>query len=357
MMKLRSLSCLAMGLVTALAQPAVLAADNQVNQSKLNNTEAGSGFGHAYLGVKAGYSSFADSCYAHYSDCDNDQLAYGIWAGYQFTPWLALELDAQDYGKYRATYESRLINADIKGYAASFKLSQPVSENTEAYLRLGGVYMDVERGAPFSVANDSGWRPVGAIGLAFQLTSSLTLRTEYQYINDVGGSDNHYTSLGLSYRFGQQKKPHAAMATSQPERGGVEPFNGQTVAVNALPEYATAEVFDMNYVPEPLLFAFDSASLTAASKQELKRVAEFKKQYPDSVVWLMGYTDKQGPSAYNLKLSQQRALSAARYLVELGVRNIRVKGKGEVMSSSPMSSPKDRKVVVILADDNPPGNW
>ena len=57
MMKLRSLSCLAVGLVTALAQPAVLAAANQVNQSKLNNTEAGCGFGHAYLGVKAGYST------------------------------------------------------------------------------------------------------------------------------------------------------------------------------------------------------------------------------------------------------------------------------------------------------------
>ncbi|MEL4474310.1 hypothetical protein [Shewanella algae] len=56
-MKLRSLSCLVMGLITALVQPAVLAADNQVNLSKLNNTEAGSGFGHAYLGVKAGYST------------------------------------------------------------------------------------------------------------------------------------------------------------------------------------------------------------------------------------------------------------------------------------------------------------
>ena len=77
----------------------------------------------------------------------------------------------------------------------------------------------------------------------------------------------------------------------------------------------------------PVLFAFDSATLTKAGQDALDGyVTELKNG--DQVVTVAGYTDSTGPEEYNLDLSKRRAAAAKAYLVKKGVPANRLETKG-----------------------------
>ena len=78
----------------------------------------------------------------------------------------------------------------------------------------------------------------------------------------------------------------------------------------------------------PAHFAFDSAALDQADKNNLMKVAEWMKQNPTEKVQISGYTDSTGPAAYNMTLSQERANNAAAYLKSLGISADRITTRG-----------------------------
>ena len=78
----------------------------------------------------------------------------------------------------------------------------------------------------------------------------------------------------------------------------------------------------------PAHFAFDSAVLDRADKDNLTKVADWMKKNPNEKVRISGYTDSTGPEAYNMKLSQERAQNAARYLESLGIAANRITTRG-----------------------------
>jgi outer membrane protein OmpA-like peptidoglycan-associated protein len=80
-----------------------------------------------------------------------------------------------------------------------------------------------------------------------------------------------------------------------------------------------------------ILFDFDSSKLSAASQDNISKLAETLKKYEDTNILVEGHTDSQGPENYNQKLSEERAKSVADALTNLGIRNIRIKeiGYGE----------------------------
>lgn len=76
-------------------------------------------------------------------------------------------------------------------------------------------------------------------------------------------------------------------------------------------------------------FAFDSAELTAAGRAELD--AWLARTPRGTQVVVTGHADRLGPAPYNLKLSQRRAETVRRYLIERGwdARDIQIVAKGE----------------------------
>jgi OmpA-OmpF porin, OOP family len=82
------------------------------------------------------------------------------------------------------------------------------------------------------------------------------------------------------------------------------------------------------YVLRGVTFEFDSDRLTAQGKDTLKTIAEALHTYPELKFELNGHTCWIGSAAYNQGLSQRRARSAARHLVELGIRGDRMKPQG-----------------------------
>ena len=91
----------------------------------------------------------------------------------------------------------------------------------------------------------------------------------------------------------------------------------------------------------PVLFEFDRAVITVLGKQDLDKVVQIMKDNPNVNVQLVGYADALGPEHYNMKLSENRAVAALRYLVSNGIDASRLQatGKGETDFIAPNTRP------------------
>jgi len=125
-----------------------------------------------------------------------------------------------------------------------------------------------------------------------------------------------------------------------------------------------------NYYVEPLrideeklqkkfivaLFESGKSELNEASKENLKRIAEYLKKNPDKKIGLIGHTDTRGSEALNLTLSKKRAKAVYDMLVKLGVNKkqiVQVEGKGEKEPIYPSETEEyqfreNRRVELIL---------
>jgi OOP family OmpA-OmpF porin len=102
---------------------------------------------------------------------------------------------------------------------------------------------------------------------------------------------------------------------------------------------------------------FDTAKAIVKDKyyDEVKRVADFMKQHPDSTAAIEGYTDNVGKAAYNQKLSENRANSVRQYLIDkFGIDGSRLiaAGYGEnkpiASNSTEEGRQKNRRVEAVL---------
>ncbi|PTU32501.1 OmpA family protein [Stenotrophobium rhamnosiphilum] len=83
-----------------------------------------------------------------------------------------------------------------------------------------------------------------------------------------------------------------------------------------------------NFILKGVKFEFDSDRLTAAAKEILNQVAETLKAYPEVNVEVQGHTDYIGTDAYNLGLSEKRAIAVKVYLGGKGVQTQRLSPVG-----------------------------
>ncbi len=103
-------------------------------------------------------------------------------------------------------------------------------------------------------------------------------------------------------------------------------------------------------ISSDVLFDFDSAELRDKAKEKLSEIADFIKKYGAKEVLIEGHTDSKGSEKYNLKLSEKRAASVKKWLIENGNVNpyiIKTVGYGESRPIAPNTN-KD-------GSDNPQG--
>ena len=107
-------------------------------------------------------------------------------------------------------------------------------------------------------------------------------------------------------------------------------------------------------LPNDILFAVDSATLTGQLQADLLTVAASLNNFPNTRVTVEGHTDNTGSAAHNLDLSQRRAQSVASVLLSGGVAASRIAtiGRGE---DQPVASNLDaagralnRRVEIII---------
>lgn len=111
---------------------------------------------------------------------------------------------------------------------------------------------------------------------------------------------------------------------------------------------------------EGVSFEYNSDRLTPASRPILDRVAAGLREHARLRIEVQGHTDGKGSAAYNLGLSQRRALAVRDYLVAQGVPSEELVAKG-YGKTQPIASnataegrAKNRRVVLVVLD-NPGG--
>ncbi|WP_112309175.1 OmpA family protein [Pseudogemmobacter bohemicus] len=111
-------------------------------------------------------------------------------------------------------------------------------------------------------------------------------------------------------------------------------------------------------MPQDLLFATDSATLSGSLQGDLRAVAQSLIRYPNSQIQIIGHTDSTGAAAYNLDLSQRRANSVAAVLRNNSVPAGRISamGRGEdvpvASNLTPEGRAQNRRVEIYIRPTN-----
>ncbi|WP_410951041.1 OmpA family protein [Pseudomonas sp. S1(2024)] len=72
-------------------------------------------------------------------------------------------------------------------------------------------------------------------------------------------------------------------------------------------------------MPGNVTFKTNSSDIASNFYSPLNQVSASLKQYDQTTVSVVGYTDNTGPRQYNMNLSQQRAQNVAQYIISQGV--------------------------------------
>ena len=80
-----------------------------------------------------------------------------------------------------------------------------------------------------------------------------------------------------------------------------------------------------------VLFDYDKADLTEATRAVLQKNAEWMRRWASTKVQVEGHADSRGTTEYNLALGERRAAAVKDYLVSLGIAadRISIVSKGE----------------------------
>jgi outer membrane protein OmpA-like peptidoglycan-associated protein len=116
---------------------------------------------------------------------------------------------------------------------------------------------------------------------------------------------------------------------------------------------------DAIVINDKILFEFDKAVIQAASFELMDEITQVVKDNPRiKKISIEGHTDDDGKASYNKKLSQKRADSVMKYLVEHGVDAARLTavGHGEdipmVPNDTDENKEKNRRVEFLIVEQD-----
>ncbi|MCM8771924.1 MAG: peptidoglycan-associated lipoprotein Pal [Candidatus Omnitrophica bacterium] len=89
-----------------------------------------------------------------------------------------------------------------------------------------------------------------------------------------------------------------------------------------------------------IYFDFDKYDIRPDAEEVLKKIGDYLLKNPDIKILIEGHCDERGTREYNLVLGEQRALSARRYLIIMGVspKRMYTLSYGEDMPADPRSN-------------------
>ncbi|ROV62033.1 OmpA family protein [Vibrio ponticus] len=273
---------------------------------------AGAANAAPYLGAKVGYSWLNDECVAGQACSDDDSASGGIFGGYEFNDFLALEAGWDYLGKFTA---AGLNDDSVDAFTLAPKLTFGLTDAVDVYGKFGGAYVNY--------GDESDESFLGALGVEFDVMENGKVRVEYQALtdinNDITRAFANTASIGFAYSFGGNDE-------AQPE-----PVVEEEVMVEEVVETVVmTKTFDATLL-DTETFALNSSKLKPGSESKLDELVQLLNQYPQAQVEIVGYTDSSGAAEYNQKLSEKRAQSVAAVLADRGIdpNRITVSGEGE----------------------------
>ena len=299
--------------------------------------------------------------------------AYKLFGGYQFNRNLALEGGYFNLGKFgfkSTTAPAGSLTGDIRlqGLNLDLVASLPLSERWSVLGRVGAQVAQADDrfvgSGAVSVLNpnprkrETNAKFGGGLQYAFSPAFLVRAEAERYRVNDAVGNHGNVNTVSLSlvFPFGRvaetAPRPVAAVAYVAPApvpEPMPMPMPMPMPAPAPVPVVVSPPVLAV--VPQPQrvsfsadsLFAFDHAEVRPDGRAALDRFAKQLDGTRFDEVVVEGHTDRLGSTAYNQRLSEQRANAVKAYLTGSGGidgSKIRATGKGE---SKPVTRPEDCK--------------
>lgn len=292
---------------------------------------------------------------------END-TAYKIFGGYQFNRNFAVEAGYFNLGKFdftSTTVPTGTYSGQIKLQGANLDLvgTLPLTPRWSALGRAGIQYANASDSfqstgsvrIPNTTPSKNALNYKIGAGIQYEVNRSMFVRGEVEHlrVNDAIGNRggvNMY-SVSLVIPFGRTAAP-APRTVSAPVyiAPAPEPVPVAVVVVTPPPPPPPVAMV----VPAPRrvsfsadsLFTFDKSVVRQEGKMALDTFAGELKGTRYDVISVEGHTDRLGTTAYNQRLSAERANSVKSYLISSGVDSSKISAtaKGE---SQPVTKAED----------------
>lgn len=244
---------------------------------------------------------------------------YGAGASYFLTDDISLGLS---YGEYHDVTSDDPVNGshkNIKGSLTSLDAAYHFGApgvGLRPYVSAGVAHQSIGQAAR-SGRDHSTYANIGA-GLKYYFTENLFAKASVDGMHNIDRGDSEWMAgVGVGLNFG----------------GGAR----QVAAVEPTPEPAPAPIVDTEPEPAPevvrveldVKFDFDKSRVREESFGDIKNLADFMQQYPQTSTTVEGHTDSVGTDQYNQRLSERRAEAVRDVLVnQYGVEGGRVNSVG-----------------------------
>ncbi len=270
-------------------------------------------------------------------DIKNGEL-YGAGVSYFLTDDVSLGLS---YGEYHdITSEDRVqdgshkkIKGSLTSLDAAYHFGNP-GVGLRPYVSAGVAHQSIGQ-ADRGGRDRSTFANVGT-GLKYYFTENFFAKASVDGMYNIDADEGEWMAgVGVGLNFG----------------GGAR----QVAAVEPTPEPAPAPIVDTEPEPAPELvrveldvkFDFDKSRVREESYSDIKNLADFMQQYPQTNTTVEGHTDSVGTDQYNQRLSERRAEAVRNVLVnEYGVQGNRVNsvGYGESRPVADNSTEEGRQI-------------
>ncbi len=249
-------------------------------------------------------------------DIESSGELYGAGISTFLTDDVSLGLS---YGEYHDLSSDDPVAADdghknIKGSLASLDAVYHFGEpgvGLRPYLSAGVAHQSIGQ-ADRSGRDSSTFANVGA-GVKYYFTEMFFARAGVDGMHNIDRGDSEWMAgVGVGLNFGGTQREVAAAPEPMPEPMPQE---------EPVPDVVSVEL--------DVKFDFDKDVVRPDSYADIQNLADFMSQFPDTRTTVEGHTDSVGTDAYNLDLSERRANSVRKVLVDdYGVGSNRVDSVG-----------------------------
>jgi OOP family OmpA-OmpF porin len=243
---------------------------------------------------------------------------FGASIGYYLTDDVELALSYGEYHDLRGegAAGSKNIKGNLTDLKALYHFGQP-GAGLRPYVSAGFGHQSI--GDANSSGRNHSTLAIAGAGAKYYFTEMFYARAGVDALYNIDQGDTEWQAgVGVGLNFG----------------GGSEPAPAPVAAVEPMPEPAPEPVMEAVRVELDVKFDFDKDRVKEESYGDIKNLADFMNQYPQTTTTVEGHTDSVGADAYNQGLSERRANAVRDVLVnQYGVDGSRVNTAGYGESS------------------------
>jgi OOP family OmpA-OmpF porin len=284
--------------------------------------------------------------------------AYKGFAGFRLSPHFGLEGSYFDLGKFTFTAPTDPAGSvsaaiRVRGFAVDALASLPITDKFFGFAKVGVTEaqtrdtFDATLPNSISISNPSHWHanPKVGAGLQYLFTPHFAIRGEWERyrisdaLHDHGNVDAWF--LNLVFPMGHADAAMPVAVRKEPTLESPPPPMAAAVSTPPpapIPPPAPPAPRRVRFNADAL-FGFNSDAIRPEGMRELDKFVGDLRLTTFAQVHVLGYSDKIGSSAYNLRLSQRRSDAVKSYLVTNGsvsADKITSEGRGE---ADPVTKP------------------